>query len=287
MDYSEYTAKGSSVKEYYAAVSDGVSLKIIDFVPKADNPRAPVVLFVAGWISLISGWKGVLKKLTPEFRTLYLETREKISSRLPGGARVGFSTLRMAEDIADIVEKAIPRNRPFVLAGSSLGATAILEHGTMEKRKPLCTILISPIPEFRFPAVLGSIIPALHPSWYLAIKPLVKWYLKNFRLDKEKEPEQVKKYENTLDAADPYKLKPSAIAVRNYSIWDKLPGIKTPSLIIGASSDTLHGTDYLSRMLSLMPHSCYRELESNKETHSEICGELIAEFLKKKDYLEI
>ena len=287
MDYSEYTSRGTRTSEYYVTVSDGVSLKIIDFAPKGDNPRTPVVLFVAGWISLITGWKGVMQKLTPAFRTLYLETREKITSRLPERRRVGFSTLRMAQDIAEIVDNAIPRNRPFVLAGSSLGATAILEHGMLEGKKPLCTILISPIPEFRFPPVLGSILPALHPSLYLAVKPLVKWYLKNFRLDKEREPEQVKKYENTLDAADPYKLKPSAIAVHNYNIWDKLPGITTPSLIIGASSDTLHGTDYLSRMRSLMPHACYRELASNKETHSEVCGELIVEFLKKKDYLEI
>jgi homoserine acetyltransferase len=140
---------------------------------------------------------------------------------------------------------------------------------------------------FRFPKVLGSIIPALPPALYTVVKPVIKWYLRNFRLDKQKEPEQVKKYENTLDAADPYKLKPNALAIRNYAIWDKLPHIKTPIVIIGAKSDTLHGTEYLEKMLELLPRAGYRELASNKETHSGTCGDLIVNFIRKKEYLEI
>jgi pimeloyl-ACP methyl ester carboxylesterase len=287
VDYTEYTGKGCSVKEYALAMSDGVRLKMIDFTPKSVHPGKPIVLFIAGWISLIQGWKGVLKVLTPRFRVLYLETREKTSSVLPAGGRVSFTMERMARDIHEVVEQAIPGNKSFIIAGSSLGATAIVEQQLMEGRKPLCTVLIAPVAEFRYPAVLGSIIPALPPSLYLAIKPIVKWYLRNFRLDAKKEPEQMQKYSNTLDAADPYKLKPNAIAIRNYAVWDKLPGVRTPTLIVGATTDTLHGTNYLTRMTELLPRAAYRELESNKETHSEKAGELIAGFLDRKEYLEI
>jgi hypothetical protein len=77
MDYSQYTDNSKAVKEYMLDVSDGVSLKIIDFTPRNVSQGKPVILFVAGWISLISGWKGVLKVLTAEYRVLYLESREK------------------------------------------------------------------------------------------------------------------------------------------------------------------------------------------------------------------
>ncbi len=287
MDYTRYAASGCTIKEYYITMSDGVQLRIIDFTPKGDSRKSPMFVFVAGWISLISGWEGFLKSITAKYRTIYMDTREKNTSILPAHGKVSFTMDRLKLDLKESLEKIVPRDRHFILSGSSLGATVILEEQLIAKRKPLCTILISPIAVFRFPSFLGTVIPALHPSMYLIAKPVVKWYLRNFRLDKHKEPEQVKKYENTLDAADPYKLKPNALAIRNYHIWEKLPGISVPTLIIGAKSDTLHGTDTLNRMLELLPRAAYRELASNKETHSEACGGLIVDFIRRKEYLEI
>jgi len=216
VDYSAYAGDGCSVKDYHFTVSDGVVLKIIDFIPRRDNDKRPVIFFVAGWISAISGWRGVLKVISSEYRTIYLETREKQSSIVPKKTRVSFSMDRLSADIREAVEKLIPPRRTFIMAGSSLGGTAILEYLAREGRKPLCAVLVGPNAEFRFPKLLGSVIPAFPPSFYLVLKPFVKWYLRNFRLDKKNEQEQVKKYEATLDAADPYKLKYNAIAIRNY-----------------------------------------------------------------------
>ena len=56
MDYSPYTDHSTTVKEYMVDVSDGVSLKIVDFTPRNVSRVKPVILFVAGWFSLISGW---------------------------------------------------------------------------------------------------------------------------------------------------------------------------------------------------------------------------------------
>jgi pimeloyl-ACP methyl ester carboxylesterase len=162
-----------------------------------------------------------------------------------------------------------------------------MEFLALNRRVPRCAILIGPTPEFRFPPILGELVMLLPPSLYLVIKPFIKWYLRTFRLDAKKEQEQVKKYGSTLDAADPYKLKANALALKEYKIWEKLPLIKTPSLIIGAVSDTLHGVDSIKRMISMMPRAEYRELASNKETHSEKAGDLIARYIGKREFLKI
>ncbi|MCU0844965.1 MAG: alpha/beta hydrolase [Spirochaetes bacterium] len=287
MDYSAYAGDGCSVKDYHFTVSDGVVLKIIDFIPRRDNDKRPVIFFVAGWISAISGWRGVLKVISSEYRTIYLETREKQSSIVPKKTRVSFSMDRLSADIREAVEKLIPPRRTFIMAGSSLGATAIIEYLAREGRKPLCAVLVGPNAEFRFPKFLGSVIPAFPPSFYLVLKPFVKWYLRNFRLDKKNEQEQVKKYEATLDAADPYKLKYNAIAIRNYSIWHILSDVSTPVLVVGAALDKLHGNEALKKLVAALPRASYRELASNKETHSEKAGELIVDFINRRDYLEI
>ena len=57
MEYSEYTAPETNVSEYYVQMSDGVSLKMLDFQPGADSSNKPIILFVAGWISQLQGWK--------------------------------------------------------------------------------------------------------------------------------------------------------------------------------------------------------------------------------------
>jgi pimeloyl-ACP methyl ester carboxylesterase len=287
VDYSAYAGDGCSVKDYHFTVSDGVVLKIIDFIPRRDNDKRPVIFFVAGWISAISGWRGVLKVISSEYRTIYLETREKQSSIVPKKTRVSFSMDRLSADIREAVEKLIPPRRTFIMAGSSLGATAIIEYLAREGRKPLCAVLVGPNAEFRFPKFLGSVIPAFPPSFYLVLKPFVKWYLRNFRLDKKNEQEQVKKYEATLDAADPYKLKYNAIAIRNYSIWHILSDVSTPVLVVGAALDKLHGNEALKKLVAALPRASYRELASNKETHSEKAGELIVDFINRRDYLEI
>ncbi len=285
-NYSEYSSGNTQISELTVEVSDGVALKLIDFDPGAKKGE-PIIIFVAGWISLISGWKGVLREITPKFRTLYLETREKKSSLVPEKKRVQYDIYRLRMDLAEVIEKIIPPGTPFVLAGSSLGATAIMEYCASGGRSPECAVLIGPNADFHFPKFLTPVIMLMHPSLYFIAKPIVKWYLRNFRLDKKNAAEQIRKYEGTLDAADPYKLKANAVALIDYSIWERLGNIETPCLIVGATTDTLHGTEKIRKMLRLLPRSEYIEMASNLETHSEKAGILLAEFVQKKQYKKI
>lgn len=281
MDYSQYTDRSTTVKEYMVEVSDGVSLKIIDFIPQNLPAERPVIIFIAGWISLISGWTGVLKIITAEYRVIYLESREKQSSVVPEVKKVSFSIKRLMLDISEVIEKLIPPSGKYVLAGSSLGASAILEYCASGNRQPLSAVLIGPNAELRFPKLLGMIIPAIHPAIYFTFKPVIKWYLRNFRVDKKKSRDQVEKYEKTLDCADPYKLKANALAIKNYSLWGKIENITVPCLIIDARTDTLHETEDIQHMIKVMPYSSYIEFESNMETHSEKAGHAMIEYIQR------
>ncbi|MDO9515173.1 MAG: alpha/beta hydrolase [Syntrophales bacterium] len=282
MTYSQCTDPDVRVEEDHILTSDGVTLRMIDFVPPCDTPERPMVVFVAGWISLIDGWKDVLRRLTPRYRTLYVETREKASAGLPRRpARVDFSMPRMSRDIGEIVERKVGPEKAFSLAGSSMGATVILDYVSSAQRQPELSILIAPICELIYPFWLPLLLRPVPPSLYTAIKPMLKWYLGNIRVDKQKEPEQAKKYEGTLDAAEPGRLKANAFAIKDYSLWEKLPDITSPVLIIGARSDTLHGSDIVSRMARLIPDVETEMMSSNRETHSERMGDLIAHRMTK------
>lgn len=284
--YAEYCAGQAQATERWITLSDGVQLKLIDFQPNTPTSTRPL-LFVAGWISLIDGWKQFLPTFTANRRVLYLETREKYSAQLPVGESgkrldVAFDMPRMTLDLQEVVLAEGLTSAGYDLVGSSLGATTITEYLAVaaeddQAPEPHKAALIAPNADFPFPK-WGLPIMRYGPSVLWTIfKPVLKWYLRNFRVS---EPEQAAKYQKTIDQADLYKLRRNAVALIDYEIWSKLPAINTPTLVIAASSDKLHGIDNIQRMGELIAQAQIEILESNKATHAQPCSAAIVEFLQ-------
>ncbi len=275
--------KNYSVTQRTLCLPDEVKLKIFDFEP-ANSGSGPdpdpgaekgIIVFVAGWVSLMEGWKDVLARLAPKYRILYVETREKRSAELPDNKPIDMSIEQMSRDLDVLVREMIPQGQPFYFAGSSMGATVILDYLAAKRRPSVNAFLISPICEFPFPAWIRFIIKFFPALLYPVVKPLFKAYLSHVKLDRKKEPAQVEKYCGTIDAAEPVRLKANASAIQNYTLWDKLPDVTSQVLLIGAETDTLHGIDTLKKMVDVMPISHFKLMKSNKETHSAEVGKLI------------
>jgi len=270
-------APGTNVKEEKITVSPQVKLRIFTFTPEKENNK-PAVLFVAGWITLIKAWENVLREMTKDFQVFYVETREKISSQVAGKA--GYGVEEIGQDLVTLVDHFNLKEKNFILFGSSLGATSILESCLYLKEKPLCLVLIGPNAVFRVPRFGKVIIRIFWPRMYLILKPFIKWYLKNFRLDVKSDYAQYEKYCANIDAADPWKLRKGAISLSKYEVWGYIKKIDVPALIVGASKDTLHTPENLYKMVDMMPKSTYLDLETNKKSHSEIMVKEMRIFIK-------
>lgn len=272
---SDYCAPGTKWTEQMVSVSDNVSLRVIEFYPHKHTTQ-PTVLFIAGWISLMKGWKLVLQEMTKDFNIIYVETREKISSQINGTK--DFSVKAIAMDLVKLVEIFGLQKNKYIMFGSSLGGTAILESYQNVNHKPLCFALLGPNAEYRTPWWGLIIIYLFWTRLYTAVlKPFVKWYLRNFRLDIETDRAQYEKYCNALDAADPKKLKPGALALAKYKVWDILENIDLPVLIIGATKDLLHEPQNLIQMDEILPNSTFLDMETNTYAHG---PELVVEIRK-------
>jgi pimeloyl-ACP methyl ester carboxylesterase len=262
---SQFCTPGSTCKEEMVSVFPNVSLRVITFTPSQPEKK-PALVFVPGLVSLMAGWREVLLEMTRDFLVYYIETREKITSKVKG--KVDYSLEAIGKEIAALVSYFNLQSRSYILFGSSLGATAILESSRFLKTDPLCLVLIGPNAVFRVPKFYRFIIRVFNPRFYLLLKPVVKWYLKTFRLDTGADYAQYEKYCQSLDAADPWKLKKTAIAFSRYEVWDILAAVDYPTLIVGASRDTLHEPENLKKMVSIMKHAAYLDLETNQLTHS-------------------
>ncbi len=276
-DLSQYCAAGATCKEQMIDVAENVSLRVISFTPTEDRGN-PTVLFVAGWITLIAAWKNVLQEMTKDFTVHYVETREKISSQVKGKTEFGVENI--GKDIITLISYFDLKKKQYLLFGSSLGASSILDCCRFLDRDPLCLVLVGPNAVFRVPKFGKLIIHFFPPRLYLMIKPIVKWYLKTFRLDIKSDFEQYQKYCNNIDAADPWKLKKAVMKLWSWEAWNLLPAIKYPSLIAGASKDSLHEPENLKKMVSMMNHATYIDLETNKGTHSKEMVEEMRNYIR-------
>jgi pimeloyl-ACP methyl ester carboxylesterase len=216
--------------------------------------------------------------MTKDFSVYYVETREKISSRIEGDVRFGVEEI--GADVVRVVEQM--NLNDYVLFGSSLGATAIIDCYRSLKRKPAGLVLVAPNAVFRVPRSWKIIVTLFYPPLYSLIRPSVKWYLRTFRLNVKEDAAQYEKYCESLDAADPKKLKKAVMAVWSYGVWDKLAGIDCPVLIVNASRDTLHEPENLQKIAAGIPQAIEVDLGTNSQTHDKPVVDAIRKFLDNR-----
>jgi len=263
--------KGVKYSEEMIPVDEAVRLKTMVFKQTQARGKAPIV-FVPGWVSTIAGWAPLIKPMARERDVYYVETREKRSALIDGNARLtddDFSILQNARDIITICDH-FGINSPETLAcGSSLGATSLLE--AMKGGKLRCggAFLIGPNSEFRAPKSISWIF-SLPASFYHPIKYFLLWYLRTFRVDAEKEPEQMKRYEETLKNVEPKRLKHTARSViwGRYQVWSDLETIRVPVSIAYAESDKLHALDNIRQMAEQLPFGKLNPCPTNLYMHS-------------------
>jgi pimeloyl-ACP methyl ester carboxylesterase len=268
----------AAYSERWVSVQDGVELKVREWRP--DDADWPPLYFVAGWVSVVEGWRPLLEVLVRRRPVIYIETREKRSARIDRRRmRVeSFTLQRLAEDLCEIARVLEVEGSSAIWFGSSMGSNAILE-GLKGSRLPArAAFLVGPNAAFRFPWWSPPLLRVPSASYSVA-KHLVIWYLRHFRVDARREPDQMRRYERTLNAAEPVRLKLSARAVIGYRLWPGLETVKTPVAIAYASSDVLHAASEARSIVATLPAGLAAECPSNTYMHRAEVARDIDEFI--------
>ncbi len=251
-------------------VQEGVRLRVMTWRPKEPVNDAPVI-FVAGWVSAVSGWAPLLKVMAPRRPVYYIETREKKSAVFESVklTPADFSIERMAEDLIRVCGHLGIDSPRATAIGSSLGATALLEALKGGRLKAGTAFLIAPNSDFKAPWYLQWLL-LLPASCYHGIKYFIIWYLKTFVCDVKHEPEQMVRYRETLLTAHPRRLKLSAKAAirKRYQVWPHLDSVKIPVALAYAPTDTLHSSANIRLMAERLPRATVVACPSNRYMHS-------------------
>ena len=148
-----------------------------------------------------------------------------------------------------------------------MGSNAVLEgrkYGQLDGRG---AFLIGPNAEFHFPG-WGKALTYMPASIYHLARPFMVWYLRRFRVNVQEDPEQMARYQRTLRAAHPKRLKLSARAVLGYSLFPGMETVEAPVAIAYGPSDTLHEGHEVRQIIDVLPCGEAVERPSNTYMHT-------------------
>jgi len=276
-DYrTELEKKG--VPKYYT-MSDGTQIRVLEF-DLAEKPNEYVIILIPGFLTVFQSWQRVMELLTPNYRVLYIETREKVSSNVPRKLERKIRLTDIAHDLMDLFPQLDLDEQKFICLTSSLGGNVLTEALSKKWLNPTGAIMVGPAIEIHlslFVVVMSAIIPNFIKKTIMV--PSIKWYMKRVYVNTDAEPEQLDKYIRAFEEANLRKAMPLMRRFYRYNIWDMPANVETPTLLLGASTDKMHAAQECLRTHELMLNSIYVDLGSNKATHSDPLIEELEKFI--------
>jgi len=265
-------------EELYLEMSDTSQLRILRTYAKDGTKNGYTILMVAGWGSVVLGWDEVLLEAMKDFDIIYLETREKGSSRLAKKTKNNFD--RLSSDVKEVIEKLELNPQKLVLFGSSFGAAVLADGFGNQKFDSFLNVLVAPAIQIDLPPIIRYLIP-IGPHWFMPpFKPLIRWWLKR---SKSESPEQAAKYIRVMNEAQSKKWKNVVLNFLYWKWWRVYEGVENDILLVAAEKDKMHEADVTQKVGKLLKNSTYVNLETNKKTHTKPMVDLLREYLKKRE----
>jgi pimeloyl-ACP methyl ester carboxylesterase len=274
-DYSDFCHAGASYEVKYSALPTGVELLTVKFTPP-EPADAPPVIFIPGLASVIENFRETVIELTRNHTVFYIETREKKSALISSSHR--FTVAEVASDLVHFADQTFPDGSLYVMAGYSLGATAIAEAFPSLKNKPVKIILIEPNISFPFQGWLLFLARAARLIYY-PVKPVLKWYLRRFRINLAEDHEMYLINCRILDSAEPVRTGRAIRDLSKYRMNGCLHEISVPALVVVASKDKFHSHDEGMDIARQIRGAGYIDLVDNRRTHSAEMGRRISDFI--------
>ena len=256
---------GHIAEEYWIEVESGVSIRTLVWKGEHVDAKSGTVVMVPGWGSLFEGWRPLVTEWVKSRHLVYIETREKSSSRFNRKiSKTDFSIDKHSKDIAAVLNYLDIDQARIDWYSSSLGSTLLIDAFQRGQLNGRSSILLAPNPDFKFPIWSRAIIYSPLPM--MAFRKMVGFVA--WVVDKRtKEEGQRVRYRRALLSQDVPKMLFSARWNLGYKIPEDLSNIGVPCAVMTAESDTLHDFDKVERIADSIPNCRMIEIPSNQYAH--------------------
>jgi len=220
--------------------SDGVDLH---YEERMGN--GAVVVLVHGYVADMHDWDECLPHLPTDWRIVRLDLRGVGQSGRPEG---GYTIARYAQDVFELTTAlGLP---PFTLIGHSMGGAIAAQFAVDQQARLRGLVLVAP-------ARLDG-VPPPDPATQAALDqlredvPLLTEFWRTIYARPPADPRLAGVVQTLLDASEGHRTESidSMVALR---LYDHLPQLTVPTLIVGGDRDTLVPTQSMLEAYALIP----------------------------------
>jgi pimeloyl-ACP methyl ester carboxylesterase len=261
--------------ERYIPVEDA-EIRVLRFRPPHPQATRPIVL-LPGWGATPEGFQGFYAVVHGKAELFYLETREKVSSRILN-PRADMSVSRSARDIQAALEAlGLAGRRDFVLIGACWSGAIILK-GLLEGSLEAPTVIVAdPMHALWFPRwVLRYISPLLPMPAVRMLRPI----LLQTMLGDMKEPAQKQRLFGFVRGADPWKWKRSAEAARDFELFGTLSGVQKEVFVLNGTRDKVHDQLNYPRIARELAHGRFLYVPTGESQRERMFAAVALEFAR-------
>jgi pimeloyl-ACP methyl ester carboxylesterase len=231
----------------------------------------------AGTIVLAHGWTEMLAYWTYEIRDLSARGFRIVAYDLRGHGRSGpaaggdYALVRFGEDLEAILQASVPEGARAVVAGHSLGAMSIAawaQHHDVPRRVGAAALLntgvgdliaeqlLIPVPLIA--QVVNRVLPpravlGAHNRLPRFSTPLTHGAIRRVAFGPTASPAQVAFYERMLVACPPEVRADVGIALSEMELYEALPRLTVPTLVIAGAADKLTPPSHARRIAATVP----------------------------------
>ncbi len=260
----------------FVATEPGVQVRLLR-IPCREPRAEGTILFVAGWMSFADAWRLVLGELSTRFEVVYMESREKNSSRIDRRRGVRFRIEELVNDYHGVV-RHLGASRPLQVIASSIGAATVIR-GFQLGVRPGRLALISPILRPEVPAWIPPVARIARGPIYAIAKTLASWWYGLFIFRVSRDEFQRSRFRGVLQNAEPWKMLQGVRDIADLRIpMSEVRQVDVPVCILAASQDPQHRADDIREIAENISDCRIHDFRLFRRTHSRAAGRTLAHF---------
>ncbi len=245
---------------------DGTILHVETF--GADH--APTVVLPHGWTENLTYWTYQIREMRERgLRIVAYDHRGHGQS--DAAAEGDYSIARFGEDLEAVLEACVPDGRRAMVVGHSLGGMAIAawarDHD-VEQRVGAAALVNTGVGDLiaeqllvPVPAVAQALNHTIAVNGFLGSKaplprfssPLMAAAIRYIAFGPHATPAQVAYYERMLIASPPDARAQTGIALSAVELYDALPRLTVPTIVIAGENDRLTPPSHARRIAEMLP----------------------------------